>query len=393
MPIKTFELSRSGTIKYPGSAHWDRMKVAGTATSPGAACGYRSISRWASRFAAAFFAAMISMSSAYAQVPSTTGSGVARPVEASTEKRKAAGTFSHLFGNVSDCRGAPVVSALVSVTNEQTGEVHPIASDNEGNFRVRLNGDYSYELRLEYPGFPKFVQSGINLRAAADTRWDVELCLSSAGELITSFQYQQPLIRAVQDEHTRLVGELLRHGADVNQAEDDGTTALHVAVLHERDDIIEQLLKAGANPNALNERGENILFLIDDKDDYDLIKFVLQLGADINRANRDGNTPLIRFANWDEDSRLKFFVDAGANLNVQNKDGNTALMVAARKGNDCAVSVLLEGGADPRMRNADGKTALDLARLSEDDSTIELLRAAVTVAMRRTQDLQLPTNH
>lgn len=337
--------------------------------------------------------------SAHAQVPSTQNAGVDRPAAAPTAKRKAAGTFSHLYGNVVDSVGGPVVSALVTITNEQTKEEHPIATDKEGNFRVRLSGDYSYELRIEYPGFPNFVQTGINLRAAADTRWDVELRLSTEGKLITTFQYQQPLIRAVQDEYTHQVMELLRRGADVDQAEDDGTTALHVAVLRNREDIIDQLLKAGANPNALNEHGENVLFLVNDKDDNDLIKFVLQIGADINQVDRDGNTPLIRFANWDEDDRLKFFVDAGADLNVQNSDGNTALMVAARKGNDSAVKVLLAGGANPCMRNADGNTALELALLSEDDWTIELLRAAavepirhLSAQPRQVQRLHLPNN-
>ncbi|MEO6392587.1 MAG: ankyrin repeat domain-containing protein, partial [Pyrinomonadaceae bacterium] len=349
------------------------------------------LSRLAWRIAAATLTAVMSISAtAYAQIPATADAGIHRPVVELTGKRKAAGTFSHLYGNVTSSLGAPAVSALVTITNEQTKEVHPIATDEEGKFRVRLSGDYSYELRIEYPGFPTFVHSGINLRAAADTRWDVELRLNSAGELITNFQYQQPLVRAVQDEYTQQIAELLRRGVDVDQAEDDGTTALHVAVLRNREDIIRQLLKAGANPNALNERGENVLFLVNDKDDNDLIKFVLQIGADVNQVNRDGNTPLIRFANWDEDDRLKFFVDAGADLDMQNANGNTALMVAAAKGNDSAVKVLLAGGANLSVQNADGKAALDLALLSEDDWTIELLRAAAAQPVHQVQRLQLP---
>jgi ankyrin repeat protein len=290
--------------------------------------------------------------------------------------RKAAGTTSYLYGNVGDFHGVSLVSALVTITNEQTKAVYPVATDKKGNFRVLLSGDYSYELRVEYPGFPAFVQRGISLRAAGDTRWDVEMRAGEPADAIRVMQYQQPLIRAVQAEYTNEVASLLRRGADVNQSEDDGTTALHVAVLREREDIIETLLKAGANPNAVNDRGENVLFLVHDNDDNDFIEYVLKIGANIDQADVAGKTPLIRFAQWDEDDRLQFFVDAGADLDVQDHDGNTALMVAAAKGNDSAVKVLLNAGADPSLKNAAGKTALDLALASEDEWTIDLLRAA-----------------
>ncbi len=309
--------------------------------------------------------------------------------------RKAAGKVSHLYGHVVDPEDAALVSALVTITNEQTKEVHPVATDEEGNFRVLLSGDYSYELRVEYPGFTQFVYAEINLRAAGDTRWDVEMRMGPPAAADRVKQYQQPLVRAAHNEELRQIRRLLQGGADVNQAEDDGTTALHLAVLAEREDIIETLVKGGANPNAVNERGENILFLLDDHGDTDYDRFVLGLGADVNQVDQAGNTPLIRFAQWNEDDRLQFFVDSGANLDARNAEGNTALMVAAAKGNDRAVKVLLQAGANRSLHNAVGKTALELALASDDEWTIDLLRAAGTAprsAPKLPQNLSTPVH-
>jgi ankyrin repeat protein len=346
----------------------------------------------APRFAASALAVMLGgPGMIFAQTQSAPNGATDRAGAEHAVTRKAAGTTSYLFGNVGDFHGVSLVAALVTITNEQTKEVYPVATDKKGNFRVLLSGDYSYELRVEYPGFPAFVQSGINLRAGGDTRWDVELRVDPVRDASRVMQYQQPLIRAVQAEYTDQVASLLRRGADVNQAEDDGTTALHVAVLREREDIIETLLKAGANPNAVNDRGENVLFLVHNDDDNDLIEFVLKIGANIDQADVAGKTPLIRFAQWDEDDRLQFFVDAGADLNAQDRDGNTALMVAAAKGNDSAVKVLLQAGADPGLKNAAGKTALDLALASEDEWTIDLLRAAADAPRPVPEIPQKPT--
>jgi hypothetical protein len=343
------------------------------------------ISGRVSRIVASAITTVLSMSAtAYSQAPvaSSAKAVVDRPVAEPTVKRKAAGTFSHLYGMVTDTNSAAVIAATVTVTNKQTMQVHPLKTDEEGNFRVLLSGDYSYELRVEYPGFLNFVRDEINMRLGGDTRWDVTLRVGPMGNRESVIQYQQPLIRAVQDEYHHQVVDLLRRGADVNKAEDDGTTPLQVAIIRENEDTIRLLIKAGANLNAVNDRGENILFFIDDDDDDDLIEMVIGFGADANQVNQDGNTPLLRMADWDEEDRVQLIIDAGAKVNVQNHEGNTALMIAASHGNNSVAKVLLDAGADPNLRNADGKTALDLARLSEEVWTIELLEAAVAEPIR-----------
>src|SRR5262245_55428819 len=63
------------------------------------------------------------------------------------------------------------------------------------------------------------------------------------------------LVEAAKAGDTKAVRELLRRNANPNDAEVDGTTALHWAV--ERDDpaMVDALLKAGANAKAANRYG------------------------------------------------------------------------------------------------------------------------------------------
>jgi hypothetical protein len=52
---------------------------------------------------------------------------------------------------------------------------------------------------------------------------------------------------------------LLQAGANPNQSDDDGETALHVAAFEDRDECVRLLLAHGANPNVKTELGKTPL--------------------------------------------------------------------------------------------------------------------------------------
>jgi ankyrin repeat protein len=77
-----------------------------------------------------------------------------------------------------------------------------------------------------------------------------------------------------------IVNLLLERGADINQATDDGTTALIIAVQENKDnshlEIIETLLQAGANTGAEDNEDNTALHYAEENDDAEVIELLEQ---------------------------------------------------------------------------------------------------------------------
>lgn len=337
-----------------------------------------SIPRRASRLAVGAFTAMVAMSAgAYAQSTSAEGDAEDRPLAQQTVRRKAAGTYSWLKITATDPNGAVIPALEVSVTNEQTGAEEKSFTDDDGVTRVRLSGDYSYRVTLMGQGFATAEYENINLRLNNETLLDAQMPIGGAvGGGAVQVTYQTPLVRAVAHGDMDEVNKLLRAGVSVDEAEDDGTTALYVAVEAEEYEMILRLFRAGANANALRENGENILFTLDDDDEVELIHLLIRSGAKVNQVSNVGNTPLMRFAEWDDEELIQALLEDGAQPNAQNAEGLTALMIAAREGNPETVKALLAAGADFRLRNHKRETALQVAIEADEEECADLLREA-----------------
>lgn len=215
--------------------------------------------------------------------------------------------------------------------------------------------------------------------APEDPPIDIPMPLGGA---IAMVRYEQPLVRAASDGDLDTLNELLRSGVDVNQKEDDGTTALEVAVGQNNLEMVRRLLSAGASIGTTNEDGRNILFALDDDSSEELIQVLIRAGANVNQADDEGNTPLINAAEWDSAELIQALLDAGAYVNTQNEEGNSALMVAAENGNAETLKVLLKAGAIHGLRNEDGDDALKLAEDNENEEVVEILRQAGAISYR-----------
>lgn len=88
----------------------------------------------------------------------------------------------------------------------------------------------------------------------------------------------------------------LRKGADPNTVDNDGNTALHLALRRNKADLntIKQLLASGADPNAVDNEGNTVLHLalLKSSIDINLIKTICAYGADKHAKNKGQQTPL-----------------------------------------------------------------------------------------------------
>jgi ankyrin repeat protein len=193
-------------------------------------------------------------------------------------------------------------------------------------------------------------------------------CTASAGELASALKAGDgPAARA-----------LLAERADANDAEADGTTALHWAVHAGDAELVEALLNAGAAIDARNRYGVPPLTLAAENGDAAITKLLLARGADANTALPEGETALMTAARTGDAATLEALIEGGARVNEREGwKGQTALMWAAHENNPAAIRTLLAAGAERDARSAAGDfdALLFAVRAGAVDATRALLDA------------------
>jgi len=204
------------------------------------------------------------------------------------------------------------------------------------------------------------------LQARADPNQPLPLAESSVhGGPSRELSGATPLMLAANLGHDGIVRQLIEHGADVDYAipvrgaEDGpngtviydppfrepskvflpGSTALLLAIIHDREESVRRLLEAGADPNT----------------PFPLTEASVH---DPAAEHVSGVTPLIAAAGVGDAAIVRALVDAGAQVNYRipedertggmwanNTVGATALGVAKANGNDEVAGILTQAGS------------------------------------------------
>uniref|UniRef100_A0A674PI37 E3 ubiquitin-protein ligase MIB2 n=1 Tax=Takifugu rubripes TaxID=31033 RepID=A0A674PI37_TAKRU len=155
--------------------------------------------------------------------------------------------------------------------------------------------------------------------AALNNHRDVAEILIKEGRCdinIRNNRNQTPLQLAVTQGHTELVQLLVAEGADVNMEDEDGDTAMHVALL--RQQLANVMLSPTLNTAGLLGNNEISVGAA-------IACFLAQEGADINYANHKGKSPLDLVADSTTVQLLKNFSEqhSGASLRRVHTTPNT----------------------------------------------------------------------
>ena len=150
---------------------------------------------------------------------------------------------------------------------------------------------------------------------------------------------------------------LLEHGAN-----DD----LHSATRRGDLEAVRRLLDSGRLVNAQDdEDGTTALMVAVRQDKKDMAALLLERRANVDLQNRFGRSALMTAVckRYGEKVMAELLLERGANVDLQRNDGKSALMVAViypsdRKG---VAKLLLERGADVDLQDTEGMTALSLA--------------------------------
>ena len=143
------------------------------------------------------------------------------------------------------------------------------------------------------------------------------------------------------------------NGADVNEAQPDGTRPIHWAVYKVDYELIEALIAKKAKVDVTNEFGASPLAEAAKLAEARMVKMLLDAGAGVEGANQDGQSALMLAAKTGELTIVEMLVKAGANVNAVEKFQNqTPLMwaVTAPKNAGEMTKLLLSKGANLKLR-------------------------------------------
>ena len=166
---------------------------------------------------------------------------------------------------------------------------------------------------------------------------------------------------AAEQQDWAAVRKLLQRGAEVNDGQPDGMTALHWTVYYDETQVAEILLKAGADAKAANRYGVTPLSLACTNGNSQIVELLLEAGADPNTTLRGGETALLTAARTGKIGVVRALLSRGADVNAKERKGQTALMWAAAEGHADVVQALIDAGADFRKPLPSGFTPLMFA--------------------------------
>ena len=142
---------------------------------------------------------------------------------------------------------------------------------------------------------------------------------------------ESPLIVASRNGNLPVVRALLDAGADVNQVEGGGATAIYWAAFQGDTEIIKLLLEKGADPDIAKKDGYTPLLIAKGRGQNQAMILLLNRGADVNKADNKGRT-LLNWASSTGNSKwVNFFLKKGADVNQKDNKGNNAISLAANE--------------------------------------------------------------
>lgn len=175
--------------------------------------------------------------------------------------------------------------------------------------------------------------------------------------------------------HTDMLKVMIEKGADISLTEDEpaesGNTPLHTACIYGTVDVVKLLMASGADDSIQNINGETPAHLavmkkkfgeeLQSRERAAVLKELKTLDMERN----DGQTPLMLLQSLNINATkelLPIFLDANVNVNHTDNQGNTALILNAK--NQCfkdVVKELIRAGADVNVADNGGNTALHYA--------------------------------
>ncbi|EAY09143.1 hypothetical protein TVAG_363580 [Trichomonas vaginalis G3] len=137
--------------------------------------------------------------------------------------------------------------------------------------------------------------------------------------------------------------------------------------------LCEYFLSNGANIEDKDENGYTALQYAADYNSKEIVEVLILHGANVNEKDEDGYTALHYAAINNSLETAEVLISHGVNIDEKNKYEKTALQCAARKNYKEIVEILISHGANIDEKDNEGKTALHIADSMNYKEIVEIL--------------------
>jgi ankyrin repeat protein len=183
-----------------------------------------------------------------------------------------------------------------------------------------------------------------------------------AGSLDTYKSRLGKLMEAAEKGQISRMQEIIKDGANPNDKDEEGQTALHKATAKAQKSVIITLLALGADPCERDSKGITPVMIASEAGLADILGILLVPG---NIATLGGDVLKTAGVNLGESFTKRLEGLLGTGVDAADQTGQTALMKAAAKGHiNCVRALLTSSFFNPASlapRDSEGRTALMIA--------------------------------
>lgn len=135
--------------------------------------------------------------------------------------------------------------------------------------------------------------------------------------------------------------------------------------------VLEKHIKGGADVDEVDRNGNTALHYASEFS-LSCVKLLIEAEADVNPIGRKGNTPLHIAASLGEAAITSVLIEAGANIHAENDYGWQPLQTAAHRGDAEIVQVLLK--AETAAYKDKIESAMNTASHKEHSACLAILK-------------------
>lgn len=195
------------------------------------------------------------------------------------------------------------------------------------------------------------------------------------------------ILQALKQNMFNEAEQLITNGHQINEQDETGLSALHVATLKGNIAIVHRLLEAGSDPNIrtvtdsvynsddfdeedsdaivsrLRGLGNKTPLHIAAKESlFDIGQLLIAYGADVNTLDAGLCTPLHWSANKGDIKFARLLLENNANANARDLAWSTPLHEATRNNHFQIVKLLMTYKANPYIKDIAKQTAMEIAQ-------------------------------
>ena len=174
---------------------------------------------------------------------------------------------------------------------------------------------------------------------------------------------QTPLILATQLGHVHIVDLLIQSGADMDAIDHRFYTAIAYAVKNNSTALVDLLLRKNAATHILDAEGRSILSLAAAAGARDSLRLLMERGLDEMHRDNYGWTALHESSKAGHVFAAQMLLDYGSEVDARDNDGKTSLFYACQEGHLEIARLIVERGASLFIRSHQGDTSFRAACL------------------------------